>query len=553
MSASPFASPDELKLHASMVGDLHATERELGMRSFRDFHQMSWHVIEPGMPLIPNWHLDAITDHGQAVAKGDIKNLVINLPPRNTKTTPISVQLHPWIWTWKPSEQIIGASYGQSLAERDSRKSRMLIQSDWYQKRWGASFRLSEDQNTKKRYENNKNGSRQAMSVEKGTGEGGDLILIDDPHDVHEANSPTVMANTILWWRETMTTRHNDAKTGRFIIIMQRVHESDLSGHVLANELGWEHLNLPARFEGKCAVEVTHSCSQTVIAPNEANDNKKEEVHTSGTSLGFKDPRTKDGELLNPIRFPEEVLQRIERKLGAHAAAGQLAQRPGPRGGNLFMMDRVNLVREVPPGLVSICRGWDKAATKDGKRVGSAKAHSAGVKIGRYANGRFIFLHAVSGAWSSHEREQRIRSCAIADGDECSIIHEQEPGSGGKDSALATSRNLAEFDVTSKTATGSKATRADAMSRAIERGDFDMVEGSWNQSFVDEMQLWPASTRLDQGDAAATAYNKIALGGIGFADLYPADDAENSSDGLKFYYEDEAEHDEEGGDVWATA
>lgn len=532
-----------------MVQDLHAVERELGMRSFRDFHRMSWPVIEPGMPLIENWHLDAITDHAQAVAKGHIKNLLINIPPRNTKSTVISVQLHPWIWTWNPSEQIIGASYGQSLAERDSRKSRMLINSAWYQKRWGDSFDLSEDQNTKKRYDNDMNGSRQAMSVEKGTGEGGDLILIDDPHDVHEANSPTVMANTILWWRETMTTRHNDAKTGRFIIIMQRVHESDLSGHVLANEMGWEHLNLPARYEGKCAVQIPHSCSQLVEAPNEAKGNKKETVHDTGTALAFKDPRTYQGELLNPIRFPEEEMQRIEHKLGAHATAGQLAQRPGPRGGNLFMMERVRVVHEVPPDLVVMCRGWDKAATADGKKVGSAKAHSAGVKIGRYRDGRFIFLHAVSGAWTSHEREEQIRAQALIDGNACSIIHEQEPGSGGKDSALATSRNLAEFDVSSKTATGSKATRADAMSRAIERGDFDMLEGGWNQNFVDEMSLWPASKRLDQGDAAATAYNKIALGGSGWHDLYPGDETRNKSDGLGFHYD--GDDDEEGDEDWA--
>lgn len=544
MSNQLFESTEQFDLHSSMVRDMHATERELGARSFRDFHRMSWDIVEPGMPLIENWHLDAIADHGQAIGVGDIQNLLINVPPRNTKSTLISVQLPAWMWTWKPSEQILSASYVQPLAERDSRASRRLIQSAWYQHRWGDVFKLSGDQNAKKRYDNDKNGSRQAISVEKGTGDGGDLILIDDPHDVHEANSPTAIANAVLWWKETMSTRHNDAKTGRFVIIMQRVHENDLSGHVLANEMGWDHLNLPAEYEGQCVVEVRHSCSQQVIAKNEETQ-KKEPIEEKGTSIGFIDPRTEPDELLNPVRFPRPVIDRIKHKLGEHASAGQLGQRPSPRGGGMMKMERVRIVREVPPGLVGVVRGWDKAATEGGT------CNSAGVKIGRYRDGRFIFLHVVKGAWSSHKREEEIRAQAILDGIACRIVHEQEPGSGGKDSALATSRNLAEFDVRSRTATGNKVTRADPMSRTIERGDFDMVEGDWNQDFIDEMKNWPASKRLDQGDAAATAYNQLALGGVSWMDLYPEDLAETKNDGLGSLYDDDL--DDEGGDCWAMA
>jgi predicted phage terminase large subunit-like protein len=160
----------------------------------------------------------------------------------------------------------------------------------------------------------------------------------------------------------------------------------------------------------------------------------------------------------------------------------------------MFKMDRVKIVRELPPNLIKIVRGWDKAATEGGS------CNSAGVKIGRYTNGRFIFLHVLKDKWSSADREANMLAQAELDGRDVKIVHEQEPGSGGKDSALATSRNLAAFDVIARTATGDKVARADPMSRAIERGDFDMLEGEWNQEFKDEMKLWPMGSTLDQGD-----------------------------------------------------
>ena len=539
---SLFYGRDDLDRHKTLSSEIYLLERELGMRSFRDFHKMSWHVIEPAVTLTENWHLDAITDHGQALARGEIKNLIINVPPRHTKSSVISIQLPAWIWTWKPSDQILGCSYNQAIAERDSRKSRLLIQSPWYQLRWGDVFTLSGDQNAKRRYENDKNGNRQAMSVEKGTGEGGDIILVDDPHNVQEANSTAKRKAALIWRTETMPTRLNDHATGRRCIIMQRVHESDISGYNLSREMGWDHLNLPAEYEGKCIVEIPHKCSQTVIKTN-AQTKEETVLYDEGTSIGYKDPRTKQDELLNSVRFPRPIVDALKLELGEYATACQLQQRPQPREGGMFKMARVKLVRELPPGLIKITRGWDKAATVGGG------CSSAGVKIGRYTDGRFIFLHVSEGEWSSGDREAEMLAQAELDGTDVSIVHEQEPGSGGKDSAIATSRNLAGFNVVARTATGDKVSRADPLSRAIERGDYDMLEGDWNQKFVDEMRSWPASKKLDQGDAAATAHNDLALGGMDWIELYPADSAKDKDDGLGMFYGDDDI--DEGGDTWA--
>lgn len=553
MSAAADLSRIELAEHELFASeDAWQIEAELGRRSFRDFHQMSWHVIEPGKLLKNNWHIDAITDHAQAVAEGEIRDLLINVPPRCTKSTPISVQLQPWIWTWDPSREVLGCSHTQPLAERFSRKSRLLLQSPWYQRRWGGGFNIAADQNAKRRWENDKNGSRQALSVEKGTGDGGDLILVDDPHNVQATNSPTELATVRTWWSETMSTRLNDPETGGRIVIMQRIHEYDLAGYILARDQDWVHLNLPMEYEGRCVVDLAHICSQNVYARD--LDIKEEVlVHDSGTSLGFKDPRTKVqtdpdilakaedmGELLTPDRFNTPAVQKLKRELGSYATAGQLGQRPGPREGGMFMVSRIKLVREIPPGIVKICRGWDKAATEGGG------CSTAGVKIGRYADGRFIFLHCKSDHVSTGKREEMMLQQAEIDGVECSIVHEQEPGSGGKDSAIATSHNLAAFDVKAKPATGDKITRADPMARAIERGDFDMLEGSWNQEFIDEMKLWPNSKEKDKGDAAATSYNEIALGGTGWVDLYPTEGKPKGNGGMVFG--DDAE---EGGLGWA--
>ena len=188
-------------------------------------------------------------------------------------------------------------------------KCRRLIESPWYQERWGDRFALTSDQNTKGRFDNNRSGYRLATSVGgAATGEGGDRIVCDDPHNVQEAESDSVRKATIDWWDVVMSTRVNDPKTAAKVVVMQRCHQQDLSGHLL-EQGGWEHLCLPAEYEGPRVRHLDRLCRPA----------QRTRANCCGPS-GSAPRRSKT----------------LKRSLGSYAAAGQLQQRPSPAGGGMF-------------------------------------------------------------------------------------------------------------------------------------------------------------------------------------------------------------------------
>lgn len=282
---------------------------EQARRSLARFVKDAWPVVEPGTLFVNGWHLQAITQHLQAVFQGSIRNLLITMPPRHCKSLSVSVFFPCWVWLTRPAWRFLFASYAQTLSIRDSVKCRRLIESPWYQTRWGHLYHLTSDQNQKIRFENNQTGYRIASSVEGSiTGEGGDCLVCDDPHNVREGESEVVRQGVLDWWDQVMSTRLNDPKTGVRIIVQQRVHERDLAGHLL-DQGGWVHLNLPAEYEGvTCQIAVT----------------------------GWEDPRTEIGELLWPQRFGREEIEGLKRQLGSYAASAQLQQRPSPSEGGIL-------------------------------------------------------------------------------------------------------------------------------------------------------------------------------------------------------------------------
>lgn len=297
-------------------------EREDCEKDLLYFLQKGWQHIDPAR-FTPGWHLEAIAEHLQAVTDGQIKRLVINVPPRSSKSSMCSVAWPAWTWTQSqkgplsgPQVQFLSASYAYNLSLRDSVKTRRLIQSPWYQGNWGDRYKLTSDVNTKHRFENDKGGYRLATSVDgMVTGEGGDVIILDDPHRAgRDAESETVRVNTLMWWDEVMSTRLNDITTGAYVIVMQRLHMEDLTGHVLARQAGsWTHLMLPMEYD------FSRHCVTYV-----------------GDEKFFEDPRTEDGDLLCPHRFPPKQVEDLKRDLGSYGSAGQLQQAPAPRGGGLI-------------------------------------------------------------------------------------------------------------------------------------------------------------------------------------------------------------------------
>jgi predicted phage terminase large subunit-like protein len=279
------------------------------------FLRVAWAQIDPA-PFVAGWHLDAIAEHLQAVTRGEILRLVINVPPRTSKSTVTSVAWPAWTWLQSsigalsgPQVQFLYASHNRDLSVRDSIKTRRLIESEWYQYLFGDRFKLVGDQNTKIKFENDKGGYRIATSVGSGlTGSGAMVFAIDDPHDAMERN-PDVIQNAADWWDQSASTRLNDAKTGAYVLIMQRLFEHDLTGHILEKERGWTHLMLPMQYDS------SRHCT---------------------TGIGWEDPRTIDGELLCEERFDRDAVYSLQAKLGSFGTAGQLQQRPEPKGGGII-------------------------------------------------------------------------------------------------------------------------------------------------------------------------------------------------------------------------
>ena len=262
-------------------------DQEFAERSLWEFTRQMWPWVDPSH-FRDAWHIGAICELLEAVSAGEIRRLLINIPPRCSKSSIVSVMWPAWSWIKRPELSFMASSYAQSLSTRDSVKCRRVIDSPPYKQRWGDRFKLTSDQNTKIRFDNDKHGYRLATSVGGAlTGEGASCIVVDDPINVVEASSETVRRATLEWWDESMSTRLNDPETGAYVIIMQRCHHQDLSGHVLEKG-GWEHLCLPARYE-------------------------QNHPHVSA-----RDRRSADGELLCPERFSERSIRQLETDLGTY-------------------------------------------------------------------------------------------------------------------------------------------------------------------------------------------------------------------------------------------
>jgi predicted phage terminase large subunit-like protein len=450
---------------------------ERARRSLRVFVREAWLIVEPMNPFVPGWHIDAIADHLEAVTRGQIRNLLINMPPRHMKSLAVSVFWPVWEWITAPERRWLFSSYAGSLSMRDSLKCRRLIESRWFQDRWGDRFQLTSDQNVKTRFENDQTGYRIATSVGgAATGEGGDRIVVDDPHDVQFAESDIIRTATLAWWDEVMSTRLNDPKTGAKVIVMQRCHTDDLAGHLL-EQGGYEHLCLPAEYDGRRAV----------------------------TSLGWSDPRTVDGALLWPARFGAPEMTVLKVGLGSYGVAGQLQQRPSPRGGGLFKRTWFCIVDALPVDVsIRWCRFWDAAGTAGGGD------YTVGTKIGRTAAGVFYIADVQRGQWSAGEVQDRILQAAAVDGTSVAIREEQEGGSAGKAVIAVRLRALSGYDYAGVPATGDKQTRWRPMAVQAEAGNVKLLAGAWNAAWLTELETVPFAKHDDQADAAAGGFNTLA-------------------------------------------
>lgn len=457
-------------------------EREACSRSLVEFIRRAWHVLEPGTEYVHGWHMDAIAAHLEAVTAGQITRLLINVPPGTMKSMATGVFWPAWEWGPRgmPSIRFIGASHEEGLATRDNVKMRRLVQSPWYQRMW--PIRMQGDQNAKTYFENDRTGWRQSCPVRSMTGRRGDRVAWDDPHSVEDAHSTAALDEANRVFRETLPTRLNSPKESAIIVVMQRLSEKDVSGLILSQELGYEHLCLPMEWE----------------APRKA------------TSIGFVDPRTTPGELLFPARFPRSVVDRDKKIMGPYAVAGQLQQRPAPPKGGEFEPDLIGIVEAIPSGVVQWSRGWDLAATE------GAGDYTAGVRMGKLRDGRIVIADVKRKQLGTHKRDALIKATADADG--IGIVVQslpQDPGQAGKSQVAALAAMLEGHVVHSSPETGDKVIRSRPFASQVNAGNVVMVRAPWNEEFREELRSFPNGLNDDQVDAASRAYARLVGSAVG--------------------------------------
>lgn len=452
--------------------------------SLLEYSKIMWSILEPGRDMKVGWAVEAICEHLEAVSKGHIKKLLINVPPGMMKS--LLTQVFWPSWEWGPRNQphlrYVSAAYSESLTIRDNRRARQLIASELYQSLWGDRFAISADQDAKQRYDNDKRGFRIATTIGGlGTGERGDRFIIDDPHNVKTAESDARLDEVAQWFTEVVPSRVNELdgpNASAFVCIMQRVHERDVSGLILSADLGYTHLELPMEYEP------SRKCY---------------------TSIGFSDPRTEEGELLFPERFGPQGVADLKKQLSAwggdYAVAGQLQQRPAPRGGGMFKRDACGELLEHAPECVRWLRGWDIAGSKR-----KTSPYTASVKLGVTKAGTYVIADVTRDRKEIEEAEARIVEVAHDDGPFVKQSLPQDPGSAGKSQKAHMGKALDGLDFEITPESGDKQTRAIGPAAQWNNGNVRLVKGPWNDAFLNELATFPRGAYKDQVDAFSRAY-----------------------------------------------
>lgn len=484
--------------------------------SLLDFITHYWHIVEPARPFVRGWAIDAIIEHLEAVSRGEIRKLLMNVPPGFMKSLTTSVFWPAWEWGPRnmPTMRYVCASYSQALTVRDNVRARLIMTSPLYQQMWGEDagltpegidlcrFKFTDVQNAKEKFSNDKTGFKLATSVHGvGTGERGDRVIIDDPHNVLEAESDARRNGALQWFTEVMPTRVNDIKTASFVVIMQRVHEADVAGLILEKELGYTHLCIPMHYD-----------------PAHPHVDKKR--FWSGWD---GDPRTKEGELAFPERYDENDIADMTKQMlawgGTYSVAGQLEQRPEPRGGGMVHIDWFEIVESLPNGVATKCRGWDFAGTEGGEGAGSASVKTEEFWVDGQSD-----LYVTDVWWdrvSPGGLYAQISLTVKEDGYDVFQSLPQDPGQAGKyqvDDLLAL---FAGYDFEFSIESGDKVVRfrpfaAQAETRDLVHRKIKLLKAPWNEKYLDHISKFPMGRFKDIPDAQSRSYGGIVRRGGGF-------------------------------------
>jgi len=433
-------------------------------------------TVDPGAEFKDNWHIGLLCEYLQAVYDREILRLLINIPVRSLKSVIASVAWTAWVLGRDPSERILTTSYSASLSDKHSVDARTVMRSPWYRAVFPDTV-ISRDQDQKTKFSTTAMGYRIATSVGgTATGEGGRILLMDDPINPKQALSDKERKGANTWIDQTFMSRADDAKTTAIVGVMQRTHTDDVTGHLMAKEAGWQLVKIPQENKDTRPLIFDFGRIHKTMAP---------------------------GDLMHPKRNGPVEVKQFHKDLGSYAYAGQHLQEPVPLEGAMFSVDWFEVVDYVPAGARQL-RYWDLAATA--KKIA---AHTSGCKMSE-KDGIYYIEDIRRDQATPYKVQRLVKNTATQDGQHVPVWMEQEPGSGGVNTIDHYARVVLNgFVFYGDKKIIDKIAGAMGLSAAAEAGNVKLLRGKWNQDFLDEIGVFPNGSDKDQADSASGAYRAL--------------------------------------------
>ena len=418
-------------------------------------------TVNPGALFMPNWHIDLIGEYLEAVRRVEIKRLIINMPPRALKSTCVTVAWPAWLLGHDPACRIIAASYSARVSLKHSLDTRLVVESDWY-KTLFPDTRLAKGQNEKHKFVTTGRGYRYATSVGgSATGEGGNILIMDDPMNPAQAMSATKRERVAEWFSHTFATRLDDKKKGAIVLVMQRLHQDDLSGYLLERG-GWEHLSLPAI----ASVDTVYDFGRVKKTMNA-------------------------GEMMHPLREDHEIIERAKAELGSAVFAAQYQQQPVPAQGRMVRPWWFARYKKVPDDFERTVQSWDTA-------IKSAVTNDASVcmTVGELEGKSYVLDVAVMRVEYPELKKAFITMADIWKPD---AILVEDKASGQQ--LLQDLKRETALPVIAVQPKGDKVTRFAAISAMCEAGRVMLpAQATWLAAFENELFSFPDGKNDDQVD-----------------------------------------------------
>jgi len=492
-------------IRKALVDNPYLIIRELCHRNFSYFVKYFWSEYSTEK-LEWNWHMEYICKELQLVAenlaegKPKIHDLLINVPPGTTKTTLVTIMFNDWCWCKWYWMEFICWSHADKLTLENAEQARDILLSDKFQtifpeiglkadKGGLGNYRVVKKVFNTGRVQRQLNGGNRLSTSIEGAGIGfhAHFLIFDDPCNPKQSYSSTQLSEINKLIDSLLSTRKISKTRSVVIMVMQRLAEGDPSEHWLK----------------KSGKNIKHICLPGEIF------NYRDQVKPAGLIRYYKDG------LLDPVRLTKENLEELEVGLGTYGYSGQVGQTPVSPQGGMFKVNMATIIKEMPsPSRIErIVRYWDKAGTKEPLQKSKHVCYTVGTKIALLSGipKTYVIMDVIRGRWSSDEREDVIYNTAVMDGPEVYIYHEQEPGSGGKQSAEQTNEMLTDFMVESDLPVGDKIFRADPLSACWNKGRVMLLEGAWNSEYLHEFKFFPLSTYKDQVDSTSGGYQKLSM------------------------------------------